>query len=150
MSKFDPSKRHLQELLIYFNLKKIAAEAHRLLDPGRHIMRPAWVHRVLDLTEEEGISTVSVRAYLVLTIISFLLSVVTDKYGLSIVSEGFEAGRAVPVDYSPAIASLISLAFGTPTPSEAAERQYLGTPARRRRHPARYCSSLWLASSHPI
>ena len=32
MSSFDPSKRHLRELLIYFfNLKKSAAEAHRLL-----------------------------------------------------------------------------------------------------------------------
>ena len=32
MSNFEPNKRHLQELLIYFfNLKKSAAEAHRLL-----------------------------------------------------------------------------------------------------------------------
>ena len=32
MSSFKPNKRHLQELLIYFfNLKKSAAEAHRLL-----------------------------------------------------------------------------------------------------------------------
>jgi len=32
MSKFEPNKRHLRELLIYFfNLKKSAAEAHRLL-----------------------------------------------------------------------------------------------------------------------
>ena len=32
MSSFESNKRHLQELLIYFfNLKKSAAEAHRLL-----------------------------------------------------------------------------------------------------------------------
>ncbi|GBP90764.1 Mariner Mos1 transposase [Eumeta japonica] len=32
MSKFEPNKRHLQELLIYiFNFKKSAVEAHRLL-----------------------------------------------------------------------------------------------------------------------
>lgn len=32
MSKFVPSKRHLREILVYFfNLKKSAAEAHRLL-----------------------------------------------------------------------------------------------------------------------
>ena len=32
MSNFEPNKRHLWELLIYFlNLKKSAAEAHRLL-----------------------------------------------------------------------------------------------------------------------
>ena len=32
MSNFEPNKRHLRELLIYFfNLKKSAAEAHRLL-----------------------------------------------------------------------------------------------------------------------
>ena len=32
MSSFEPNKRHLRELLIYlFNLKKCAAEAHRLL-----------------------------------------------------------------------------------------------------------------------
>ena len=32
MSSFKPKKRHLRELLIYFfNLKKSAAEAHRLL-----------------------------------------------------------------------------------------------------------------------
>ena len=32
MSGFEPNKRHLRELLIYFfNLKKSAAEAHRLL-----------------------------------------------------------------------------------------------------------------------
>ncbi|GBP70922.1 Mariner Mos1 transposase [Eumeta japonica] len=32
MSKFEPNKRHLRELLIYFfNLKKSASEAHRLL-----------------------------------------------------------------------------------------------------------------------
>ena len=32
MSSFEPNKRHLRELLIYFfNLKKFAAEAHRLL-----------------------------------------------------------------------------------------------------------------------
>ena len=32
MSSFGPNKRHLRELLIYFfNLKKSAAEAHRLL-----------------------------------------------------------------------------------------------------------------------
>ena len=32
MSSFEPNKRHLWELLIYFfNLKKSAAEAHRLL-----------------------------------------------------------------------------------------------------------------------
>lgn len=32
MSKFEPSKRHLREILVYFfNLKKSAAEAHRLL-----------------------------------------------------------------------------------------------------------------------
>ena len=32
MSRFEPNKRHLQELLIYFfNLKKSAAEPHRLL-----------------------------------------------------------------------------------------------------------------------
>ena len=32
MSSFEPTKRHLRELLIYFfNLKKFAAEAHRLL-----------------------------------------------------------------------------------------------------------------------
>ena len=32
MLSFEPNKRHLQELLIYFfNLKKSAAEAHRLL-----------------------------------------------------------------------------------------------------------------------
>ena len=31
MSSFEPNKRHLRELLIYFfNLKKSAAEAHRL------------------------------------------------------------------------------------------------------------------------
>jgi len=31
-SSFEPNKRHLRELLIYFfNLKKSAAEAHRLL-----------------------------------------------------------------------------------------------------------------------
>ena len=31
LSSFDPNKRHLRELLIYFfNLKKSAAEAHRL------------------------------------------------------------------------------------------------------------------------
>ena len=32
MSSFEPNKRHLRELLIYFfNLKNSAAEAHRLL-----------------------------------------------------------------------------------------------------------------------
>ena len=32
MSSFDPNKRHLRELLIYFlNLKKSAAKGHRLL-----------------------------------------------------------------------------------------------------------------------
>ena len=33
MSSFEPNKRHLRELLIFyfFNLKKSAAEAHRLL-----------------------------------------------------------------------------------------------------------------------
>ena len=32
MSSFEPNKRHLREVLIYFfNLKKSAAEAHRLL-----------------------------------------------------------------------------------------------------------------------
>ena len=32
MSNFEPNKRHLRELLIYFfNLKKSAAKAHRLL-----------------------------------------------------------------------------------------------------------------------
>ena len=32
MPSFEPNKRHLRELLIYFfNLKKYAAEAHRLL-----------------------------------------------------------------------------------------------------------------------
>jgi len=32
MSRFEPNKRHLRELLIYFfNLKKSAAEPHRLL-----------------------------------------------------------------------------------------------------------------------
>jgi len=32
MSSFEPNKHHLRELLIYFfNLKKSAAEAHRLL-----------------------------------------------------------------------------------------------------------------------
>ena len=32
MSSFEPNKRHLRELLIYFfNLKKSTAEAHRLL-----------------------------------------------------------------------------------------------------------------------
>ena len=32
MSSFEPNKRHLRKLLIYFfNLKKFAAEAHRLL-----------------------------------------------------------------------------------------------------------------------
>ncbi|GBP68000.1 Mariner Mos1 transposase [Eumeta japonica] len=32
MSKFEPNKRHLRELLIYFfNLKKSAAEAYRLI-----------------------------------------------------------------------------------------------------------------------
>ena len=32
MSSFEPNERHLRELLIYFfNLKKSAAEAHRLL-----------------------------------------------------------------------------------------------------------------------
>ena len=32
MSSFEPNKRYLRELLIYFlNLKKSAAEAHRLL-----------------------------------------------------------------------------------------------------------------------
>jgi len=32
MSSFEPNKRHLRELLIYFfNLKKSVAEAHRLL-----------------------------------------------------------------------------------------------------------------------
>ena len=32
MSNFEPNKRHLRKLLIYFfNLKKSAAEAHRLL-----------------------------------------------------------------------------------------------------------------------
>ena len=32
MSNFEPNKRHLRELLIYFfNLKKSAAEAHRFL-----------------------------------------------------------------------------------------------------------------------
>ena len=32
MSGFEPNKRHFRELLIYFfNLKKSAAEAHRLL-----------------------------------------------------------------------------------------------------------------------
>ena len=32
MSSFEPNKRHLRELLIYFfNLKKSAAEAYRLL-----------------------------------------------------------------------------------------------------------------------
>jgi len=32
MSSYEPKKRHLRELLIYFfNLKKSAAEAHRLL-----------------------------------------------------------------------------------------------------------------------
>ena len=32
MSSFEPNKRHLRELLIYFfNLKKSATEAHRLL-----------------------------------------------------------------------------------------------------------------------
>ena len=33
MSSFDPNKRHLQELLIYFfNLKKFTAEVHRLFE----------------------------------------------------------------------------------------------------------------------
>ena len=32
MSSFEPNKRHLRELLIYFlNLEKYAAETHRLL-----------------------------------------------------------------------------------------------------------------------
>ena len=32
MSSFEPNKRHLRELLTYFfNLKKSAAEAHRLI-----------------------------------------------------------------------------------------------------------------------
>ena len=32
MSNFEPNKRHLRQFLIYFfNLKKSAAEAHRLL-----------------------------------------------------------------------------------------------------------------------
>lgn len=32
MSKFEPSRRHLREVSLYwFNLKKSAAEAHRLL-----------------------------------------------------------------------------------------------------------------------
>ena len=32
MSSYEPNKRHLRELLIYFfNLKKSAAETHRLL-----------------------------------------------------------------------------------------------------------------------
>jgi len=32
MSSFEPNKRHLRELLIhFFNLKKSAAEVHRLL-----------------------------------------------------------------------------------------------------------------------
>jgi len=32
MSNFEPNKRHLRELLIYFfNLKKSAAETHKLL-----------------------------------------------------------------------------------------------------------------------
>jgi len=32
MSSFEPNKRHLRELLIYFfNLKKSAAESYRLL-----------------------------------------------------------------------------------------------------------------------
>ena len=32
MSKFEPSKRHLREILVYFfNLKKSAADAHQLL-----------------------------------------------------------------------------------------------------------------------
>ena len=32
MSSFEPNERHLRKLLIYFfNLKKFAAEAHRLL-----------------------------------------------------------------------------------------------------------------------
>lgn len=32
MSKFKPNKRHLREILVYFfNIKKSAAEAHRLL-----------------------------------------------------------------------------------------------------------------------
>ena len=32
MSSFEPNKRHLQDLLIYFfNLKKSAAETHRYL-----------------------------------------------------------------------------------------------------------------------
>jgi len=32
MSSYEPNKRHLRELLIYFfNLKKSAAEVHRLL-----------------------------------------------------------------------------------------------------------------------
>jgi len=32
MSSFEPNKRHLRQFLIYFfNLKKSAAEAHRLL-----------------------------------------------------------------------------------------------------------------------
>jgi len=32
MSSFEPNKRHLRELLIFFfNLKKSAAEAHKLL-----------------------------------------------------------------------------------------------------------------------
>ncbi|EGI66300.1 Mariner Mos1 transposase [Acromyrmex echinatior] len=30
MLNFEPNKRHLREFLIYFNLKKSAAEAHRL------------------------------------------------------------------------------------------------------------------------
>ena len=36
MSNFEPNKHHLRELLIYFfNLKKFAAEAHRLLVEAR-------------------------------------------------------------------------------------------------------------------
>jgi len=31
MSSFEPNKHHLQELIYFFNLKKSAAEAHRLL-----------------------------------------------------------------------------------------------------------------------
>jgi len=31
MSSFEPNKRLLRELIYFFNLKKFAAEAHRLL-----------------------------------------------------------------------------------------------------------------------
>jgi len=31
MSSFEPNKRYLRELFYFFNLKKFAAEAHRLL-----------------------------------------------------------------------------------------------------------------------